>query len=75
VHPADIIESLGHHARVASAVAPFVVAMALRLMLGKSRFTAWCVTLGTMWFAINVLLAPYSPQAQHEIESLWALFR
>jgi hypothetical protein len=33
------------------------------------------VGLSTMWFAINVLLAPYSLETQHEIESLWALFR
>ena len=52
-----------------------VVAMALRLLLGKSRFTAWFVSLSTMWFAINVLMTPYSPERQREIESLWALFR
>lgn len=46
--------------RVAVAVTPFVVAMLLRLILGRTQFTRWAVTLGTMWFAFNVLLAPYS---------------
>jgi uncharacterized membrane protein len=49
--------------------------MALRVLLGKSRFTTWFVSLSTMWFSINVLVAPYSPGTQREIESLWALFR
>ena len=75
MYPVGILESLGLHAHLASAVAPFVVAMALRFLLGKSRFTTWFVSLSTMWFAINVLVAPYSPGTQREIESLWALFR
>jgi hypothetical protein len=75
VYPAGILESLGLHAHVASAVAPFAAAVALRFLLGKSRFTTWFVSLSTMWFAINVLVAPYSPQTQREIQSLWALFR
>lgn len=75
MHPAGIFESLGLPVHLAAAVAPFVAALALRFVLGKSRVTAWLVSLGTMWFAINVLMAPYSPEAQHEIESLWAHFR
>ena len=75
MYPAGILESLGQHARVAWAVAPFVAAMALRLLLGRSRFTAWLVSLSAMWFAINVFMAPYSLETQREIESLGALFR
>ena len=75
MYPAGIIEILRSHAHVASALAPFAVAMALRLLVGKGRFTTWCVSLGTLWFAINALMTPYSLGAQREIESLWALFR
>jgi hypothetical protein len=75
VYPAGILESLGLHAHLASAVAPFVAAVALRFLLGESRFTTWFVSLSTMWFAINVLVAPYSPGTQREVESLRALFR
>ena len=75
MYPAGILESLAFHAHVASAVAPFAAALTLRFLLGKSRFTTWLVSLSTLWFVINVLIAPYSPEAQREIESLWALFR
>jgi hypothetical protein len=75
VYPAGIFESQGAHSHLVSAVAPFAAALILRLLLGKSRLTTWLVSLGTMWFVINVLLAPYSLEAQHEMESLWARFR
>jgi hypothetical protein len=75
VYHAGILEFLGTHAHVAWAVAPFLAAMALRLLLGKTRFISLLVSLSAMWFAINVLMTPYSPERQREIESLWALFR
>jgi uncharacterized membrane protein len=75
VYPAGILESVGLHAHLASAVVPFVVALMLRFLLGRSRFTTWLVSLSVMWFAINVLMAPYSLEAQREIESLGAHFR
>ena len=75
MYPAGILESLALHAHVGSAVAPFAAALTLRFLLGKSRFTTWFVSLSTLWFAINVLMAPYSPETQREIESVWTLFR
>ena len=46
--------------RVGMAVAPVAIALLLRLILGKSEFTRWSLAVGTLWFAINVLMAPYS---------------
>ncbi|HLH18202.1 MAG TPA: hypothetical protein VKX45_13350 [Bryobacteraceae bacterium] len=43
-----------------TAVVPFAAAMLLRLLLGRTQFTRWAITVGTMWFAFNVLMAPYS---------------
>ena len=46
--------------QVVTAALPFATAMLLRLLLGRTQLSRWTVSLGTMWFAINVLLAPYS---------------
>ena len=54
-------------ARVILAAAPFAAAMVLRLLLGRTEFTRWSITLGTMWFAINVLLAPYSAGIRQDL--------
>jgi hypothetical protein len=75
VSTAGILDSLSAHAHLAAALAPFVMALALRLLLGKNRLTTWLVSLSTMWFVINVLLTPYSPAIQREIESSWVHFR
>ena len=66
----SILEDLSPHARVATAVAPFVGAMLLRLLLGKNRLTRALISLGTMWFAINVLAAPYSERMRQDIVDL-----
>ena len=46
--------------RVEMAVIPVAVALLLRLLLGRTQFTRWTLAIGTMWFAMNVLMAPYS---------------
>lgn len=61
--------------RVAYAVAPFVIAMLLRVLLGKTQFTRWTIALSTMWFAINVLMAPYSDGIRQELVDLGNRFR
>ena len=66
----SLLEDLSPHARVATAVAPFVGAMLLRLLLGKNRLTRALISLGTMWFAINVLAAPYSDRMRQDIVDL-----
>ena len=61
--------------RVGAAVAPFVIAMLLRLLLGRTQFTRWTIALSTMWFAINVLLAPYCTGVRQELIELGSRFR
>jgi hypothetical protein len=61
--------------RVAYAVAPFVVAMLLRVLLGKTQFSRWTIAISTMWFAINVLMAPYSAGVRQELVDLGNHFR
>jgi hypothetical protein len=56
----SLLEELSPHGRVLTAVVPFAIAMFTRFVLGKSRVTGWLITLTTVWFAANVLLAPYS---------------
>jgi hypothetical protein len=61
--------------QVIVAAAPFVAAMLLRLLLGRTQFSRWVVTLGTMWFAINVLLAPYSAGIREDLFEIGQHFR
>ena len=62
-----LFQRLTPHARVATALAPFVLAMGARLVFGGNRTTNWLITIGTAWFAVNVFLAPYSPQMRQDI--------
>lgn len=68
-------DGLTPDARVGTAVAPFVVAMLLRLLLGRTQFTRWSIAISTMWFAINVLLAPYSAGVREDLMELSNHFR
>jgi hypothetical protein len=61
--------------RVGTALAPFLVAMLLRLLLGRTQFTRWSVMVGTMWFAINILLAPYSDGVRQDLMDFSSRFR
>jgi uncharacterized membrane protein len=60
---------------VATAVLPFLIVMGARMICGKSRTMSWLITLSTMWFAINVLMAPYSAAMRQEIVNLTVLVR
>jgi len=71
--PGDLIDSLSPHARVATAVLPFVAAIVLRLVLGNNAFTRWLVSLSVMWFAANVLMAPYSAGMREDLRNLRTL--
>lgn len=71
----SLLDELSPHARVATAVAPFAVAMALRLLLGRNRLTQMLISIGTMWFAINVLVAPYAARMRQDIQNLPYMFR
>jgi hypothetical protein len=65
----DIFSQLSPHARVATAVAPFALALLARIILGNCRATRWMISLGTVWFAVNVLMAPYSAGMRQDIEN------
>jgi len=70
-----LLDSLTPHARVATAVLPFLIALVLRVALGKSRITSLLVSVSTVWFAVNVLMAPYSVGMRQDIQDLQHLFR
>jgi len=74
VFPLSLLDELSPHARVATAVLPFIAALCLRLVIGKCRLTGILVSLSTVWFAINVLMAPYSAGMRHDIERLENIF-
>jgi hypothetical protein len=73
--PGSIFEDLTPHARVATALLPFLGALVCRLIFGKNRVTRWLLSLSTTWFAINVLLAPYSIRMQQDLVDIRSLFR
>jgi len=73
--PGSLIDVLSPHARVATALVPFLVALVARLVFGKNRFTRAVLSLSTMWFAINVLLAPFSVGLRQELLRLPFMFR
>ena len=58
--PGNIFNGLSPHARVAAAVLPFAVAIFVRLVLGNNKLTRCLISLSVLWFATNVLMAPYT---------------
>jgi hypothetical protein len=72
VSPTRFLEEFSPHVRVATALSPFLVALVIRLIMGKNRVTRAILTLSTMWFAINVLLAPYAADLREQIFELAA---
>lgn len=71
----NFLEDLSPHARVATALAPFLLAIILRLVVGKNRITRILLSLSTTWFAINILLTPYSSRMQEDLNSIRMMFR
>jgi hypothetical protein len=53
-------EELPADARVAVAILPFLLALVMRLLFGKNRFTQTILWLATMWFTLSVVMAPFS---------------
>lgn len=68
--PGTILDDLSPYARVATAVAPFLLAIAMRLLLGVNQLTRWLITLSVVWFAANILMAPYSANVREDIREL-----
>ncbi len=72
---AGIFEDLSPYARVATAVLPFAAAILLRIVFGKNWVTGALLSVGTTWFAINVLMAPFSEGMRRDILDLRSWFR
>jgi hypothetical protein len=70
VVPGTIFDEWSPHLRVATAVAPFVIALVMRILLGGNSLTRWLLTLATIWFAVSVLMAPYSAGMRQDIRNL-----
>jgi hypothetical protein len=45
----------------------------MRLVLGNNQLTRWLISLGVMWFAANILMAPYSAGMRQDIRHLRTL--
>ena len=73
--PGSVLDVLTPDARVVMAVSPYAIALMSRLILGRGSLTRWLITLSTMWFAINVLMAPYSAGMRQDLVDLQAMFR
>ena len=54
---------------------PFAVAMVLRIVFGRNRLTSTLISVGTMWFLANVLMAPYSVGMRQDLQQLPYIFR
>ncbi|HLK63752.1 MAG TPA: hypothetical protein VKU19_09960 [Bryobacteraceae bacterium] len=52
---------------MATAILPFVLAIVLRIVLGRNRLTRTLLSVGTMWFVMNILLAPYSARMRQDL--------
>jgi len=63
-------QELSPYARVGTAVAPFLIAIALRLVFGKNRLTEIALTVATSWFVVNVLIAPYSIEMRRDLHQV-----
>jgi len=68
-----MFNDLSPYARVVTAVLPFGLAMFMRLVLGNCQLTRWLVSIGVVWFAANVLMAPYSVGVRQDIRNLRTL--
>ena len=71
----SIFEDLNPHARVATAVLPFAAAILLRIVFGKNWVTRVLLSICTTWFAINVLMAPFSQGMRRDILDVRSWFR
>jgi hypothetical protein len=75
VHPSTVLQDLSPYARVSTAVVPFVTAIMLRVIFGKNKLTRLLLSVSTTWFAINVLMAPYSSGMREDLTNIRSMFR
>ena len=71
--PVDLFNGLSPHARALTAALPFLFAILLRLLLGNNALTRWVISLSVLWFAANILMAPYSAGMRQDIRNLRTL--
>ena len=69
-----VLDSLTPLARVTIAGSPVLAAVILRVAFGRNGITRWLVTLATMWFAINVLSAPFTAGVRRDMMSVRSIF-
>jgi len=67
---ARLFEHLSPYARVFTALTPFLIAIVMRLIFGKNQVTRALLSLGTIWFAANILIAPYSYSMRQDLINL-----
>ena len=72
--PARIFEFISPHASVLGAVLPVVLAMVARIIWGSNKITKTLLSMCTIWFVVNVVVAPYSEGMQQDIMMLRAKF-
>ena len=65
----DTFDALTPHGRLILAAGPFVFAMLLRLVIGRTTFTRYFVSAATLWFLVNVLIAPYSQDMSNDLRA------
>jgi hypothetical protein len=71
-----IFDHLSPYARVVTAITPFLAAIVCRLIFGKNRVTRVLLSVSTVWFAVNVFMAPYSYGMRQDLVNLRrAMFR
>ena len=68
--PGILFDRLSPYARVVTAVTPFLAAIVVRLLFGKNQATRALLSIGTIWFALNVFIAPYSYGMRQDLVNL-----
>jgi hypothetical protein len=63
----DFVDAASPYQRVAIALIPFLVALVARLLFGKNRVTRVALSVAPVWFAANVIMAPYSVEMRREL--------
>jgi len=71
----ELLHFVSRNARILTAVLPFAIAMGIRFVYGRSRLTQALISIGTAWFAVNVLLTPYSDGMQRDLAHVRSWFR
>jgi len=51
-------------------VLPFALAIFVRLLVGNNLLSRWLISLSVLWFAANVMMAPYSAGLRREIRNM-----